>query len=91
MVQVRAALEKAFPPTGAIKRPLLVGADSGVGPRSLGITPANISNDTYIAEHLAWVDTFTSICGGIIDAVSWHTYVENPNIRKDPTYTHLFL
>ena len=31
MTAVRAALEKAFHPGGATKRPLLVGTDSGVG------------------------------------------------------------
>ena len=30
--------------------------------------------DTGISAHLEWVDTFTKVCGAVLDAVSWHTY-----------------
>lgn len=55
-------------------RPLLIGADTGVGPRSLGIVPANMSADVYIQQHLQWIDLMTAACGDVLDAVSWHTY-----------------
>eukprot|EP00040_Diaphanoeca_grandis_P020457 m.108825 g.108825 ORF g.108825 m.108825 type:complete len:514 (+) comp27907_c0_seq1:41-1582(+) len=71
MTQVKAALEKAYSPT---TRPQLVGPDVGVGPRVAGEPPSNAWNDTYINQHLQWIDTFTSKCGGVIDALTWHTY-----------------
>ena len=49
--------------------PLLIGADTGVGPRK-NTVPANMSSDTYIAAHLEWIELLTETCGGLLDAVS---------------------
>ena len=74
MQAVRAALEKAYSASGPIKtRPLLVGADTGVGPRK-GTTPATLWTDAGIREHLAWIGTFVAECHDVLDAVTWHTY-----------------
>lgn len=72
ITKVRAALFKASNESG-LPRPLLIGADTGIGPRK-NTVPANMSSDVSIAQHLAWVDLFTTACGGLLDAVSWHTY-----------------
>lgn len=71
MTLVRAALKKAYLAAG--DRPLLVGPDVGIGPRK-GTVPANVTADTGIAALLSWLDTFTSVCGHVLDAVTWHTY-----------------
>lgn len=70
MSKIRKALLDVYPEQG---RPLIVGADTGIGPRR-GTVPANMSMDQGIQEHLEWVDTFTSVVGDVTDAVSWHTY-----------------
>lgn len=70
--KVRTALFEAANESG-IPRPLLIGADTGVGPRK-DTVPANMSSDAYIAQHLKWIELFTATCGGLLDAVSWHTY-----------------
>lgn len=74
MQEVRKALVKAYPSTSVAKRPLLIGADTGIGPRHIQYTPANASSDKYIQKHLAWVKTFVAKCAPVLDAVSWHTY-----------------
>lgn len=71
MTAVRAGLVKAYAGKAAA-RPLLVGADTGVGPR-LSTLPSNYSQDPYIIEHLAWIKTFVAVCSSVLDAVSWHT------------------
>eukprot|EP00039_Didymoeca_costata_P030406 m.29361 g.29361 ORF g.29361 m.29361 type:complete len:505 (+) comp8094_c0_seq1:160-1674(+) len=73
MTQVRDTLVKAYPSNGGLARPLLVGADTGVGPRRDSV-PSNFTNDTYITSHLQWIDIFTETCAKVLDAVSWHTY-----------------
>ena len=77
MTQVRAALFEAYgsgPHESSVTaRPLLIGADTGVGPRK-GTTPATIGADAGINSHLAWVKTFAVAAHSVLDALSWHTY-----------------
>lgn len=70
MTSVRAALVAAYPAGG---RPLLIGADTGVGPRHT-VDPATASTDDGTAKHLEWIATFYAKCSPVIDALSWHTY-----------------
>eukprot|EP00937_MAST-01D_sp_MAST-1D-sp2_P008214 g8214.t1 len=85
--RVRAAIAQAYPPARALPpavpgargcphaaaRPLLVGADTGVGPRK-GTTPATMGSDSNINEHLAYIEAFAKECGGELDALTWHEY-----------------
>ena len=76
MTLVRAALNAAYP--DAKSRPLLVGADTGVGPlgssKDPPTSPVDPWKDPTVAEHLAWIKLFYSTCKGVIDALTWHTY-----------------
>lgn len=71
MTQLRNNLMDLYP-SGSTARPLLVGADIGVGPRR-DTLPSNYWQDQYINEHLAYISLFVSICKDVLDAVSWHT------------------
>lgn len=73
MKQVRAAIQKSHAGRADLSTPMLIGADTGIGPRR-GTTPQTISKDAGINQHLDWVRLFARTCSSVLDALSWHTY-----------------